>query len=1184
MKINKIYIKNLNSLKGEHEIDFTDQYLNEAGLIAITGETGAGKSTLLDAILLALYNRVPRYDKNLSANVLHATGGLVTKGEKEAIAAVELELKVDGKKQTYRCKWNAFKGQRGDAAHRITGYHMELAQLANGEEKIIASGTYQKVVPQVEKVIGLHYDQFIQAVMLSQGEFTKLLKASKAERNTLLEKITRTFDFRDISIKVYKRHIQEQRTLEQLQQQLALYKGLTEEEVQQKKEEEEEKKILLQEKQEVWKQWNEYLSSFRQLELLEKEHTALLEDYASWEKKKEGFQQETIRVELHEKVAPLKALWEQLNHKKAQQSEVQQQITQQEQVWERTNTSLQEILPKQQQYIKQLETFKEKEQALGTEWKQVEELDKMLERQVTLSNSERKELEQLNGKRETVQKNIEQKNGKIQQKEEAVAQANNWLQQHQVLGELTEKYAVLQTYQLRLQEQQNVLQQQVEEVSSTQTRQRLWEAIEGGDMITPLSSWMDQLKKSVIQLNEQLPYTNWTEEQYANAIGLLEEAFRVQKQEETINQKLQLLEDRAKTYQLKMQSLQGELEKAIQTQEYAGLSYKEISVKWQRVQLESSENIVALRKALRPEQPCPVCGSKEHPYGHQSTAEEERATVEKELKHWEVVLKESQESTNSLKRNCGEVETKMEMLGEQKMELQKEYTQLKEQEDKCMQQVQKVIPEDTIENRSEKYEQLKEGSKCLKQKARYEQLLFELNAIKKTQLKYEEVEAQWDTMVKPFTTYIDDPSDALGFLKKQKVAYERKVLVYQEEKQELLLLQQTLGQQQQQLQEINEEEAKREAAYQKLQEQKEKLQRQRFSLFGDKNLAIEKEQFHQQKEECATALQQLNAEVTRLETSLKHLVDRKVQLDSQQKQLQEECAITEIKLKEKAIERGIQDWATIGEQLLTEDEYQTIIKQQSSLKEEGTVLITKLQEKKQGISSYQQKLQDVTLDKPTLEKDLAALQITIDTLQEEIASIKAAFQQDKEQQVKRTRIQKKIKDQEKNCHIWHTLNSMLGSSTGDKFNNYAQALMLGILLEYANRHLAQISKRYQFVTQVYQTPTDDLFVYDKDMGEEVRAVRTLSGGETFLLSLSLALGLADMASNNIRIESLFIDEGFGTLDKETLEDVLATLENLQYETQKKIMVISHVPELQERIGTHIRLQKSGNGHSTVTIG
>ena len=164
---------------------------------------------------------------------------------------------------------------------------------------------------------------------------------------------------------------------------------------------------------------------------------------------------------------------------------------------------------------------------------------------------------------------------------------------------------------------------------------------------------------------------------------------------------------------------------------------------------------------------------------------------------------------------------------------------------------------------------------------------------------------------------------------------------------------------------------------------------------------------------------------------------------------------------------------------------------------------------------------------------------------------------------------------------WELLNRYIGDSTGNKFSNFAQNLTLINLIGLANQRLKLLSDRY--ILDKPKAETESLFVMDTYQGNALRAVSTLSGGETFTLSLALALALSDLASKNVRIESLFIDEGFGTLDPETLDTALNTLERLQAESNKTIGIISHVEVLKERITTQIRLKKNANGFSTFEV-
>lgn len=162
---------------------------------------------------------------------------------------------------------------------------------------------------------------------------------------------------------------------------------------------------------------------------------------------------------------------------------------------------------------------------------------------------------------------------------------------------------------------------------------------------------------------------------------------------------------------------------------------------------------------------------------------------------------------------------------------------------------------------------------------------------------------------------------------------------------------------------------------------------------------------------------------------------------------------------------------------------------------------------------------------------------------------------------------------------WAKLNELAGSADGAKFRRIAQGYTLDILLNYANVQLRELTRRYR-LERVPETLA--LQVIDRDMCDEVRTVHSLSGGESFLVSLALALGLSSLSSNRMRVESLFIDEGFGSLDAETLRVAMDALESLRTQG-RKIGVISHVQEMTERIPVRVRVSRVGNGKSVVRI-
>jgi exonuclease SbcC len=195
--------------------------------------------------------------------------------------------------------------------------------------------------------------------------------------------------------------------------------------------------------------------------------------------------------------------------------------------------------------------------------------------------------------------------------------------------------------------------------------------------------------------------------------------------------------------------------------------------------------------------------------------------------------------------------------------------------------------------------------------------------------------------------------------------------------------------------------------------------------------------------------------------------------------------------------------------------------------------------------------------------------------------ISGEVQQDSQARARMAEIKVALGERREKAHVWNRLEELIGSADGARFRRFAQSLTLLHLIQLANRHLADLHPRYE----LQRAPGSDLVlqVVDRNMADEVRGVHSLSGGERFLVSLSLALGLASMSSGRgIKIESLFIDEGFGALDSNSLAMAVSVLEQLQA-TGRRVAVISHVDELKERIAVRVEVTPVGSGRSTVQV-
>jgi DNA repair protein SbcC/Rad50 len=237
------------------------------------------------------------------------------------------------------------------------------------------------------------------------------------------------------------------------------------------------------------------------------------------------------------------------------------------------------------------------------------------------------------------------------------------------------------------------------------------------------------------------------------------------------------------------------------------------------------------------------------------------------------------------------------------------------------------------------------------------------------------------------------------------------------------------------------------------------------------------------------------------------------------------------------------------------------------------------------LSAHKKAFEDHIAARPTIddeakiEADLVQLRSAQAELIRRRDAARTPLHADDQLQATRVSLARQLESRRSAFVPWEKLNELIGSADGAKFRSIAQRRTLDLPLRYANVQLNQIAGRYVLA----RVPESlNLVVLDRDMGEERRSVHTLSGGEMFLVSLALALGLASLTSNRLRIESLFIDEGFGSLDPETLNTAMGALMSLEAQG-RKVGIISHVPEMADAIPVQIRVVKGRNGASRIVV-
>jgi exonuclease SbcC len=345
-----------------------------------------------------------------------------------------------------------------------------------------------------------------------------------------------------------------------------------------------------------------------------------------------------------------------------------------------------------------------------------------------------------------------------------------------------------------------------------------------------------------------------------------------------------------------------------------------------------------------------------------------------------------------------------------------------------------------------------------------------------------------------------------------------------------------------------------------------KLKGERTALYSSDNVNDETNKLQDQFETNKSKIIELSAVIKKESESLERDKNLVIQIKTE--------------LNPKLLNLGFNSIDEISGNILSEDQQLNYIQQKEKLNHDKTSIQTTLKALLKNQEHLSKQDTESQSDIDTLNNNLKeTLQSKDDKLKRK-AEITAQLKRDQEDQVNiqdKKKIIQKLKD---DYDKWSQLKNLIGDATGSKFSNFAQGLTLKNLLVYANIRLHNLSDRY-----LLDMPGTDgsLVIIDQYQGNTTRSVNTLSGGESFLISLSLALSLSDMASRNASLDSLFIDEGFGTLDQDTLEMAMTTLEKLQSDSQKTVGIISHVEALKERIQVQIKLKKNAQGYSSIEV-
>ncbi|MFA7091872.1 MAG: AAA family ATPase [Arcobacteraceae bacterium] len=1046
MKILKIKSLNINSLKGEFEIDF-EKFLKDESLFAITGPTGAGKSTILDVITCAMYGRTAR---------LTNPNELMSRHTGECLCEVEFEVK--GK--VYRSSWSQ-KRARKSADGAFQSAKMEICEAESGK---VLESYLSKVPKYVEDLSGLDFDRFIQSMMLAQGSFDAFLKARENERSTLLEKITGTYIYKQISCEIYETYNTKKKDIELDENSLGTIELLSKESVEEKTlvlNSSKTKKLELDTKENELKIVASWLENLQKLEL---DNSKYIQEFEQISVEKQNRKEDFIKLDFANKALNVQPIYQAKNS-------LVQIINQDKEKLERLQKELEDL--------KTLIVLKTDESATA---KEVWEKEKIL---------------------------FEQNSKKLQEKRTLQTQINS---KEEIKKEKDLKIA----YQK--QELANVFKIDLtalihDETLIKQNNDKQISAI--GLLKKELENILSEFKI----IEEKTSNLNIKEDATRVSFKQIEALVKAIDEYEKVSQNIQKEQNQIKEFeeQIKVQTstnvekskLLLQIEETLQTLKEK--KERELLIK----------NYEEDRKKLKVAEECFLCGSKEHPYISHSLNIDIDTTTAK-IKEQEILLSNERNILKQNEINLAKLSSKAELSVLELQKLHTSKTTIEEFFKSCQFEIKPDSKLYLEEQKLQAEQKLKEliGLRDTKDKLFKikESLQNELNQKEQEQLKTNSI------------------IDSLNELHKEQTVLTQDIQTLQAKSKAILDVENI--------------------------ESFEKSITTKFNDLSEKQTALSKD------------LVNLNSKDESLNIQTKELL---------QKQTTDNATLEELKQNfNKALEENsFTSKEEFEKALLAKEQREELSLLCKAIEEKYTQIQTlKIDTAKKLTEQKELKLTEKELQ--SLNDELKELQTAIDELQKSIGSLEKELEINALNNKKHEDKIKELQKKKEAFKVWIKLNEMVGSASGDKFAKFAQGITLEQLIYLANKHLKILSPRYKLQRSLDSNKLLEIEICDGFQGDVIRPVSTLSGGESFIVSLSLALGLSALASQKISIDSLFLDEGFGTLDSDSLELALNALNQLQ-SSGKMVGVISHVEALKERIPLQIRVIPKGDGTSVLSL-